>query len=167
MIKGLQEILLIQSLHLSTIFVGSVTQIVIVGILIKELATTPKAKVKRLLIQMAIVLMLIEITLVAGFLASISESLSFLHVPELVISAAALIFGIIIVVNYYNFLNKKLIFLTILFGVISIFGVIETLFFDYGWGSILDFIGSTGVTISFYFLVIDCLIFCRTYRLKI
>lgn len=167
MIIDLSENFLTHSLHLSTIFVGSVTQLVITGILIKELMAKTSIKIRLLLIQMVIVSVLLEITLIFGFLANILDTLFFLHIPELIIAVVTLIFGITIAINFYDFLNKKLIFLIISFGIISIFGVITAVFFNNIIGGIIDLIGSMGVTVSLYFLVVYCVISCRSYGSKI
>ncbi len=150
-----------QNLHLATIFVGSVTDIILLGLLAMENILAKKSKIKSLQINLAAIAILIESSLIAGFLANVSQGLFFLHIPELVISLIALIFGINTVIHYSDLLNKKLVFMTICFGVVSIIGVAMAAILDNTLGSFLHSVGSSGVTISLYFLVITSIILGR------
>ncbi len=150
-----------QNLHLATIFVGSVTDIILLGILTTENVLAKKSKIKSLQINLIAVAILIETAFITGFLANISEGLFFLHILELVISLTALIFGISVAIHYYDLLNKRLVFMTICFGIISISGVVMTAIFDNTLGSFLNSVGSSGVIVSLYFLVITSIILGR------
>jgi len=156
-----QMINILSSLHLSTIFVGSVVHIVLLGILIMEIFTVKAIRIKKLQINFIAVIFLIEFTLIAGFLANVSAGLFFLHIPELVVGIIALIFGISIIVRFFDLLNKKLVLVTICLGVVSISGVAITAVFDNTLGSFLDSVGSGGVTISIYFLIITSIMLGR------
>ncbi len=150
-----------QNLHLATIFVGSVAGIILLGILTTENVLAKKSRIKSLQINLIAVAILIETAFITGFLASISEDLFFLHILELVISLTTLIFGISVAIHYYDLLNKRLVFMTICFGIISISGVVMTAIFDNTLGGFLNSIGSSGVTVCLYFLVITSIILGR------
>ncbi len=152
---------ILQGLHLSTIFVGSVIHIVLFGILCMEIFTAKAIRIRKLQINFIAVSLLIEFTLIAGFLANVSAGLFFLHIPEIVVGIIALIFGIHIVIRYSDLLNKKLVFMTICFAIISISGVTIAAIFDNTLGSFLDSVGSSGVTISIYFLIITSIMLGR------
>ena len=149
---------LIIGLNLSILFAFSILTINLIGIIISEYIKTKNLTVKKLQRTFICFLILIEIAIISGFLKSVLGEKSYIWKFNLIVTIMILAFYIFIIFYFWELLNKKLIFLNLLFGVMAVIGVIGNSFFDSIIFQSIYIIGFLGLMIFVPLLVIKLLI---------
>lgn len=152
-----QLIKFIESLHLSTIFAASTMAIVLIGILALNLFKSIDHKLKSLVINLVILLILIEVPLILSFFAHTAFSRLF-FLLELLTAFVVLLFGLRIFSRFHKLLNKKIYLTGVFFALTSMLGVFGLWLFGNSIVHVIALIGTNGLFICLYFLIMVLLI---------
>lgn len=148
-----QTTLLIKSFDLATTLSISVTAIVLIGVVCSQLFMMTGERQKLLAKNFLILIGLVEAALILDFLANSSTHLISLYGFEIIIATAAIIWGIVVLIRFYDFIEKRLLFSAMVLGVIAILSILGTWLFDSNLSRVIGNIAANGVFICLYFLI--------------
>lgn len=137
---------------------------VLVGILMTELSTTLREKRARNAAYALIALVLLtETALILDFMANTASILINLLLVEIIVALSAIALGVGIVVSFHDLIRKRLLYAGIAFGIPATLGVVGTLLWDSPIARIIGILGTNGVIILLYLII---LMFILDYRKK-
>lgn len=145
--------LLIKSFDLATTLAISVTAIVLIGVLSLQLFMMTGQRKKLLAKNFLILVALVETALILDFLANSSIHLISLYGVEIIIAITAIIWSIVVLIRFYDLLERRLLFSAMVMGVIATLSILGTWLLDSNISRIIGNIAANGVFICLYFLM--------------
>lgn len=139
---------LIIGLNLSVLFAFSILTIVLIGIIISEYIRTKNLEFRSIQRNSLFLFILLEIVFISGVLAY--SNIKYFSIINLVMFLITFVYYLIVILRFWKLLDKRFIFLNLLFGTVTMIGICWKFFMELvlgHTGHIIHLIGIIGLTI--------------------